>query len=288
MSQQREWNTLWIDSHCHLHTEEDPKGLAEEAAAVGVKAMIAVGTGVESSRRAVQVANQLTNEEHSLWATVGVHPHEADAGLDGLRALVEELSEAEGGLDGQRVIGIGECGLDYHYDHSSREAQRKAFFEQAQMARELGLTLVVHTREAWEDTFAILTDAGCLADPSQPSASQPDASQRVVIHCFTGGPREAEVCLELGAFISLSGIVTFKNAEEVRQAALMVPRERLLVETDAPYLAPVPHRGKPNRPAWVTVVGEALAKLRCEDVAEFAAATRAATASAFVLAGLQS
>jgi TatD DNase family protein len=282
VSQQREWNTLWIDSHCHLHTEEDPKGLAEEAAAVGVKAMVAVGTSVESSRQAVEVANQLTNEEHAVWATVGVHPHEADEGLDGLRALLEELGQAAGGLEGQRVIGIGECGLDYHYDHSSREAQRKAFFEQAQMARKFGLTLVVHTREAWEDTFAILTDAGCLADPSQPSSSQ-----RVVIHCFTGGPREAETCLELGAFISLSGIVTFKNAEEVRQAALMVPSERLLVETDAPYLAPVPHRGKPNRPAWVAVVGEALAKLRCEDVTEFAAATRVATVSAFGLGGLR-
>jgi len=282
VSQFGELSTLWIDSHCHLHTEENPKALADEAASAGVKAMVAVGTSVESSKKAVEVANELTNEDHALWATVGVHPHEAEKGLDGLRALIDEISQAPAGLQGKRVIAIGECGLDYHYDHSPREAQRKAFFEQACMARELGLTLVVHTREAWEDTFAILADSGCLANPSDLTANQ-----RVVIHCFTGGPREAEKCLELGAWISLSGIVTFKNAQEVRQAALMIPRERLMVETDAPYLAPVPHRGQPNRPAWVAVVGEALANLRCEDVSEFATSTRAATASAFGLPGFQ-
>jgi TatD DNase family protein len=184
-----------------------------------------------------------------VWATAGVHPHDASGGIEGIAELLADPN----------VVAVGECGLDYHYDHSPREVQREVFVEQIALAHEHDLALVVHTREAWEDTFAILGSEGV---PS-----------RTVIHCFTGGPEEAQKCLDLGAWLSFSGIVTFPGAPEVLSAATLCPLDRLLVETDSPFLAPVPHRGKPNRPALVPVVGAAIAAAKGIDVGDVADVT---------------
>jgi TatD DNase family protein len=151
-----------------------------------------------------------------------------------------------------RVVAVGECGLDYHYDHSPREVQQAAFAEQVTWAIGLDLALVIHTRSAWDDTFAVLAEVG--------------VPERTVFHCFTGGPGEARRALDAGGHLSFSGIATFPGAPEVREAAALCPADRLLVETDAPYLAPVPHRGRPNTPAWVPVVGAAVAAARGEPV----------------------
>lgn len=228
----------WIDDHCHLGDGSDRWPEAEatiaEAHAAGVARMITVGCDLESSKLAIEVASAYDE----VWATAGVHPHDATDGMDG---IVELLADPN-------VVAVGECGLDYHYDHSPREVQRDVFAKHIALAHELDLALVVHTREAWDDTFAILESEG--------------APSRTVIHCFTGGPAEAQTCLELGTWLSFSGIVTFPGAPEVLEAATLCPLDRLLVETDSPFLAPVPHRGKPNRPALVPVVGAAIAQAK--------------------------
>ncbi len=239
----------WTDDHCHLHFRAAEAG--DVAAAVvaardaGVERMVTVGCDVADSHAAIAVARR----HPGVWATAGVHPHEADGGVDGLQEL---LGEAE-------VVAVGECGLDYHYDHSARSAQREVFAVQIAMAHAHDLPLVVHSREAWDDTFAVLGAEGVPA--------------RTVFHCFTGGAHEARRALDLGAHLSFSGIVTFKSASDVRAAAALCPLDRLLVETDSPYLAPVPHRGQPNRPALVPLVGSAVAAVRGAEVAAVAAAT---------------
>ena len=200
-----------------------------------------------------------------MWATVGLHPHDAVEGVDGVTALLDELV----GADDSSLVAVGECGLDYHYDHSPRSVQRRAFAAQVALAHRYGLALVVHSREAWDDTLAILAAEG--------------TPERTVFHCFTGGPAEARRCLDVGGFLSFSGIVTFKGAGEVREAAALCPAERLLVETDSPFLAPVPYRGRPNEPALVPLVGSAVADARGEAAEEVAASTWAATAVAFGL-----
>ena len=164
---------------------------------------------------------------------------------------------------------MGECGFDYHYEHSPRGAQRLAFAAQVDLARRRGLTLVVHSRDAWDDTLDVL----CAEGPPE----------RTVLHCFTGGPAEARRCLDAGAYLSFSGIVTFKAADDVRAAAALCPLDRLLVETDAPFLAPVPHRGRENRPAWVAVVGAAVAEVKGMAPDALARASAAATRAAFAL-----
>jgi TatD DNase family protein len=168
------------------------------------------------------------------------------------------------------VVAVGECGLDYFYEHSPRAAQRQAFVEQIALAKRLELTLVIHTRDAWDDTFAILRTEGL--------------APRTVVHCFTGGPDEAAALVELGAYLSFSGIATFKNAGDVRAAARDCPPDRILVETDAPFLTPVPHRGTPNEPGYVPLVGDAIAALRDVTPQQFATETSANAASAFALA----
>ncbi|HEY6532753.1 MAG TPA: TatD family hydrolase [Acidimicrobiales bacterium] len=239
----------WIDDHCHLDlgAEEGPSAADAVAAAnaAGVERMITVGTDVASSVAAIEAARVFDG----VWATAGVHPHDAKDGWDGIEAL---LAEPE-------IVAVGECGLDYHYDHSPREVQRESFAAQIALAHAHRLPLVVHSREAWDDTLAILATEGV-----------PD---RTVIHCFTGGPDEARRCLDLGAHLSFSGIVTFKGAPEVRSAAELCPLDRLLVETDSPFLAPVPHRGRPNQPAFVALVGAAVAGVKGLDVERVAAAT---------------
>lgn len=233
----------WIDNHCHLEPGAAGAALVDEAHAAGVERLITVGTDAAHSRQAVEVAN----EHDGVWATAGVHPHDASGGLDGIVELLEL----------PQVVAVGECGLDYHYDHSPRAVQREVFAEQIALALAHDLALVIHTREAWPDTFDILGAEG--------------VPERAVLHCFTGGPAEARRALGLGLSLSFSGIVTFKSAEEVRAAAALCPLDRVLVETDSPYLAPEPHRGRRNRPALVPLVGAAVAQAggwSVEEVAE--------------------
>jgi TatD DNase family protein len=250
---------MWFDTHCHLQYEGIGPDALDRAAVAGVGAVVCVGTDAEQSARAIDVARRAPGR---VWATVGLHPHDAVNGTASLPPLLDGAPE---------VVAVGECGLDYHYDHSPRPVQRTAFAEQVALALQHGLALVIHTREAWDDTFAVLEAEG--------------VPERTVFHCFTGGPEEARRALDLGAFLSFSGIVTFKTAGDVREAAALTPLDRILVETDAPYLAPVPHRGRPNEPALVAVVGEALAGIRGVPVAEVESATWANAEAVFGLSG---
>jgi TatD DNase family protein len=237
----------WTDSHCHIGSEVDALEQIAAARAAGVQRLVAVGTDAAHSAEAIAVARR----HAGVWATVGLHPHDATEGLDGITALLDQGDE--------EVVAVGECGLDYHYDHSPRPVQRSMFAAQIALAAERDLALVIHTREAWDETFAILEAEG--------------VPPRTVVHCFTGGPAEAERALALGAYLSFSGIVTFPSAPEVRAAAELCPLGRMLVETDAPWLAPVPHRGKANRPALVPVVGAAVAVAKGVEVAVVEEAT---------------
>jgi len=249
----------WTDSHCHVAYDGVGLEAVERAAAAGVTRVVTIGTDVERSRAAIGVTRAGRRAGLQLWATAGVHPHDAVQGTDGLAALLDE----------PEVVAVGECGLDYYYEHSPRDTQRAVFAAQVALALERDLALVVHTRDAWADTLGVLDDVGVPA--------------RTVIHCFSGGPDEARACLERGAVLSFSGIVTFKNAADVREAARLCPVDRLLVETDAPFLAPVPHRGHPNEPAWVVLVGAAVAAARDEPAAAVEAATWANTERLFGL-----
>ncbi|MDP9464846.1 MAG: TatD family hydrolase, partial [Actinomycetota bacterium] len=204
------------------------------ARAAGVTTMINVGCDAATTAQAIAVAAA----HDDIFATAGLHPHQAKNGVETILAY----------LDDPNVVAVGECGLDYYYDHSPRAEQRDAFAAQIQLANERSLPLVIHTRDAWAETFDILDAEG--------------TPRRTIFHCFTGGPDEARRCLERGAYLSFSGIVTFKSATELHDAARLCPIERLLAETDSPYLAPVPHRGKPNQPAYVAHVVQALADLR--------------------------
>ncbi|HEX6422023.1 MAG TPA: TatD family hydrolase [Acidimicrobiales bacterium] len=243
----------WTDDHCHLGWGHDGPAdpalvdtMVDEARAAGVERLVTVGTDRARSADAVAAA---ARHPGAVWATVGLHPHDARNGLDGIADLLGEPG----------VVAVGECGLDYHYDHSPRDVQRQMFADQVALAHEHDLALVIHTREAWDDTFAVLDAAGL--------------PERTVFHCFTGGPDEARACLDRGGLLSFSGIVTFPSAGDVRAAAALCPLDRALVETDSPYLAPVPHRGRPNRPALVPLVGAAVAEAMGRPVGEVADAT---------------
>jgi len=243
----------WTDNHCHLPEDlELASAVVQGARESGVDRLIDVGTSIEHSLQCITRASEI----EGVWATAGVHPHEAKDGIEGLEQLASSL----------KVVAIGECGLDYHYDNSPRDVQRKIFAKQIQLAHQLALPLVIHTRDAWDDTFDILDAEGI---PS-----------KTVFHCFTGGPKEAEAGLQRGLYLSFSGIITFPSAPELREAAALTPGDRYMVETDAPYLAPVPKRGKPNQPAWVTLVGEGVATARGVEV-ETVAAESWRTASTF-------
>jgi TatD DNase family protein len=231
--------------------------LVAEAEAAGVGTMITVGCDRATSLEGLALAGEFPN----VHATIGLHPHEAKYGVDSIADLFDAGGDAPG------PVAVGECGLDFHYDHSPRDDQRRAFAAQIGIAHRLDLPLVIHTREAWDDTFAILDTEGI--------------PPRTVFHCFTGGPAEAQRCLERGAYISFSGIVTFPGADDVRAAAALVPLDRTLVETDSPYLAPVPNRGKRNRPAWVPLVGACLAEIHGVSIGDVSHATSAATSMVF-------
>jgi TatD DNase family protein len=234
-----------FDTHCHL---DDPRlggdldGVLERAAEAGVRAMTAIGcaSSVETIGSALEVARQHPGR---LYATAGVHPHDASAYDDALEGALMET-----GRDPQ-IVAVGEMGLDYYYDNSPREAQQTVFRRQIAVAKALGKPLVVHTRDAAEDTLRILREEDAR-----------DVGG--IIHCFSEGPEFARAALELGFVASFSGIVTFKSATAIREAARLQPLDALLVETDAPYLAPVPHRGKRNEPAFVAHTARVVADLR--------------------------
>lgn len=242
---------MLVDTHCHLDMLEDLDGALARMRAAGVARAVTIGVDRASSEWAVRAARS----HDDVWATVGLHPHDAKDRTDGLMSLLEQLAADA------RVVGVGEAGLDYHYDNSPRDVQRAVFAEQVALAKRAHKTLVVHTREAWDDTFAILESEG--------------APERIVFHCFSGGPTEAGRALDLGATLSYSGVVTFKSATELREAARATPLDRIVVETDAPFLAPVPHRGRPNEPAYVARVAEALAAEKGVTLEEFGAVTSA-------------
>ncbi|MDE0269126.1 MAG: TatD family hydrolase [Acidimicrobiaceae bacterium] len=243
----------WADHHCHLPVEvDDSNALIEDAYQAGVRLLINVATSVDNSCRIMETVSVDTVSAHagmSVWATAGVHPHSASAGVDGLEFLLEH----------PKVIAVGEAGLDYHYDHSPRKTQRSVFAAQIEMANRHELPLVVHSRSAWDDVFGIFDYEGI--------------PERTVMHCFTGGVDELRECIKRSALVSFSGIITFANADKVRDAVEVCPLEKLLVETDSPYLTPVPHRGQPNRPALVTLVGEETAKIKSITVDEVENAT---------------
>ncbi|WP_205481694.1 TatD family hydrolase [Sphingomonas arenae] len=247
---------MLIDSHCHLNYPglvEDETGVLDRARARGVGGFLNISTRKSEWSQVVRAAER----HRDVWAAIGVHPHEADAHPDlGAAALVEAAAHP-------RVVAIGECGLDYYYDKSDRAAQRDRFRAHLIAARETGLPVVIHTRDAEEDTIAIMTEA----------VEQGGISG--VLHCFTGTAWLAEKGLELGFLISLSGIVTFKNAKDLQEIAKTIPSDRLLVETDAPFLAPVPNRGKTCEPAFVADTAAFVAELRGETVQELADRTTA-------------
>ena len=245
---------MLADSHCHLNY----KGLAEEQADVlarararGVTAMLNIATR-ESEWDAVLATAE---REQDVWATVGIHPHEAD------QHPHVDTAKLVGRARHPRVVGIGESGLDYFYDHSDRARQQASFRAHIDAARETGLPIVVHTRNAEDDTAALMREA------------MEEGAYTGVIHCFTASDAFADIALDLGLYISISGIVTFRNAAALQATAARLPRERLLIETDAPFLAPVPHRGKQGEPAFVADTATFLAQLRGEPIEELAART---------------
>ena len=238
---------MLVDSHCHLEYKglvEDQAGVLARARQAGVGAFLNISTRESEWRQVVATAER----EPDVWATVGIHPHEADQHADMGRNVLLEATRHP------RVIGIGETGLDYYYDNSDRATQRELFRMHIGVARETQLPLVIHTRDAEEDTLAILEDE--LGKGGFPA----------LIHCFTASASFGEKVLEMGLSISLSGIVTFKNAKELQEIAAIIPKERLLVETDSPFLAPVPHRGKSCEPAFVADTAKFVAELRGEDI----------------------
>lgn len=254
-----------IDSHAHVDGPEFDGDRAEvmaRARAAGVRRMIVIGAVGEpdSAERAVALAEA----DPDVFATVATHPHDAGRMTPDWWAVHERLAHHP------RVVAIGETGLDYYYDHSDRGAQAEAFRRFVALARSVGKPVVCHIRDAHPEALAILTETRA-------------AELGVVIHCFTGTPVDAAAYVALGCYVSFSGIVTYKNAQPIRDAAALVPLDRILVETDCPYLAPVPKRGKRNEPAFVTHTAEAVAQAAGVDLATLAAATVANTARIFRL-----
>lgn len=247
----------WIDSHCHLDALEEPvEQWVRKAKQAGVVRMVTVGTDLASSRRSVELAESF----EEVWAVVGIHPHDSAA------ADADALGELADLAKHRKVVAIGEIGLDYYRDYAPRDTQKAAFAAQLRLAAEVGKPVVLHIREAFDETIDVLKNS-----PAPPA---------VVFHCFSGGPSEAEEAARRG-FVSFAGNLTFKNAEALRQAAKVVPTSRLLIETDSPYLAPVPFRGKTNEPALVSVTGVALAELIGVDPGSMANLLRANGKAAF-------
>ena len=247
---------MLTDSHCHLNYKgivEEQAAVLERARAAGVTTMLNISTRASEWDDVIRVAER----EPDVWASVGIHPHEADLHPD------IETETLVGRARHPRVVGIGESGLDFYYDHSDRDRQRDSFRSHIAAARETKLPIIVHTRDAEDDTYQIL-----LEEMGRGAFSG-------VIHCFTASADFARKSLDLGLYISMSGIVTFKNAKELQATAKEIPADRLLIETDSPFLAPVPHRGRPCEPAFVADTARFLADLRGETVEELSESTSA-------------
>ena len=240
---------MLVDSHCHLNYKglvEDQAAVLDRARTAGVTAMLNISTRESEWDEVIGLAEQ----ESDVWASVGIHPHEADAHPE------IDAAKLVGRASHNRVIAIGETGLDYYYDKSDREQQRVSFRSHIDAARATKLPIIVHTRDAEDDTAQIMAD------------EMGKGAYSGVIHCFTASADFARKALDLGLYISLSGIVTFKNAQDLQEVAKWLPLDRLLVETDAPFLAPVPHRGKTGEPAFVADTAKYIAQLRGIDSAE--------------------
>lgn len=256
---------MLIDSHAHIQGNEydgEVEAVIERARGVGVEKIIAVGGAGDMSSNTDAIA--LADSFHAVYATVGMHPHDAkDVGI-------EELETLRGLTTHPKVVAVGETGLDYYYNHSSHELQEQAFSSFIHMACETGLPIVVHERDAAEKAAELLRQEG-------------NGKLCGVIHCFTGNYQAARAYLDLGFYLSFTGIITFKNAEALRAVVRQIPLDRILVETDAPYLTPVPHRGKRNEPAYVRFVAETVAKVRGISLEEVASITTANTQKLFSL-----
>jgi len=246
--------TLLVDSHCHLDfniLQDNIEGVLERCHEAGVDLMVTISTKVREFEKIRVIAEAHEN----VYCTIGTHPHNADEEIDITAEEIIEISKHP------KVVGIGEAGLDYHYDNSTPAAQAQGFRTHIDAARQTGLPLIIHAREADQDTADILTEeTGKGAFP-------------FVLHCFTAGRMLAMTGVELGGYVSFSGVITFKSAEELRAIAKDLPADRILVETDAPYLAPVPMRGKPNEPSYVRHTAQCLAEVRELSLDQLAAQT---------------
>jgi TatD DNase family protein len=245
-----------IDSHCHLDSAEfddDRDAVIERALAAGVEQMMAIGTG--NGPPDLEAGLRMTDKHPAFFATAGIHPHDA------AKATPDDFRHLSDLLANPKVLAIGEIGLDYHYDFSPRDVQKSVFIKQMEIAAQARKPIVIHTREAWDDTLALIeqhwTPRGIGG----------------IMHCFSGSPEEARRALDLGFYLSFGGIVTFPKALAVQEAAKSAPRDRILIETDAPYLAPVPKRGKRNEPALMVHTARKLAELRGESYEDVCNAT---------------
>jgi TatD DNase family protein len=244
---------VWFDSHCHLYDLGDPQAVAgavSRARAASVEDMLVPGVDLDSSLRAIEIAI-----DHRVWAGVGIHPSETADWKESSLAAIEEL------VDHPRVVAIGETGLDFYRDHAPRDLQRANFAAHIELAKRHSKALIIHTRES----------AGAALDMLE----QHGVPERIVFHCWSGSDDELRRALDMGAFVSFAGNISFKSAQTLRDAVQVVPPDRMMVETDSPYLTPVPHRGKPNEPANVIFVGAAAAEARGERVEDVASATSA-------------
>jgi TatD DNase family protein len=248
---------MFIDSHCHLDNDQfdtDRGAVIQRALDAGVERMVVIGTG--EGPPDLEAGIRLADRHEPLYCTVGVHPHDA------AKASPETFKRLEQLLQHPKVVALGEIGLDYHYDHSPRDVQHAVFIEQMRIARDARKPIVIHTREAWEDTLALIS-------------AHWDREIGGIMHCFSGNPVEATRSLDLGFYLSFGGIVTFPKSLDIQESARRAPADRILIETDAPYLAPVPNRGKRNEPAFVVDTARKLAALRGESLESIAASTTA-------------
>lgn len=247
---------MLVDSHCHLDFPDfagDLDGVVERAGQAGVGILLTIGTHVSRHEQVMRVAERFAN----VYCTVGIHPHEAGvAPFADVETLVRLAAHP-------KVVGLGETGLDYFYDKSPRDRQRESFRIHIEAARRTGLPVIVHTRDADDDTAAILTE------------EMGKGAFTGLVHCFSSGPQFAEIAVDLGLYVSASGIMTFKTADALRETLAGVPLDRLLVETDSPYLAPMPYRGKRNEPAYVAQTAARLAQVKAVPLGELERATTA-------------
>jgi len=246
---------MLVDSHCHLDDKrfaEDLDAVLDRAAEAGVTRILTIGTG--DGPPGIDCAVRIAERYPMVFASIGVHPHDA------AKVTTQTYDELRALAANPKVVAFGEIGLDYHYDFSPREIQREVFTEQLRLACDLALPITIHTREAWDDTMSILSEHW---------------KGQAILHCFTGDPTQARQALAMGFHLSYGGVLTFKTAEHVREAARITPDDRLLIETDAPYLAPIPHRGKRNEPSMMVETLRKLADVRGTTPEAIAALTTA-------------